>query len=313
MTDAAAGMVKAEASAGRWPNFFIVGAPRAGTTSMWEYLRRHPDIYMATRKEPHFFSASKLRYMLEAYVSDEREYLQLFEGATGQEVVGEASTSYLSSYDAPQRIKTVSPGARILIILREPVSRAYSHHWHNVRYGREDRDFLTVVQEGLSGRRSHIVWFGHYPNFVRRYLDLLSPNVLPLVFEEFAQDARGHVRRVLEFLGVDPGYADSFDPTPRNMTALPRNALSRGVYGSRRLRSLGRSIVPGALHGRVERVLLRRVHLPRMEPEARRLLEDLYRPEVEELERVLGRVLPWRTSSRGAKDPAPTALDAAIW
>lgn len=304
-------MVKAEASAGRWPNFFIVGAARAGTTSMWEYLRRHPDIYMATLKEPHFFSDFRPSYM--PYVSDEQEYLRLFQGARGEKVLGEASPSYLSSPVAPRRIKTTTPEAKILIMLREPVSAAYSHYWHWVRYGHEDRDFLTVVREGLSERKNFIVVRGHYPTSVRRYLDLFSPNVLVLVFEEFAQNVRGHVRRVLEFLSVDEDYAEYFDATPRNVTALPHNMLSRGVYGSRRLRSLGRSIVPGRLHGGLERFMLQRVHVPRMEPEARRLLEGYYGPEVEELERVLGRVLPWRTSPQGAHHPASTALDAAIW
>ena len=278
---------------------------------MWEYLRRHPEVYMAALKEPHFFSGARPRHI--PYVKDELEYLQLFSGATGEKIVGEASPSYLRSEAATERIKTVSPEARILIMLREPVARAYSHYWHRVRYGLEDRDFLTVVRGGLADPTMPILRVGRYPAHVRRYLDTFSPNVLLLVFEEFAEDVRGQVRRVLEFLDVDQDFAERFDATPRNITALPRNKLSRGLYVSWRLRSFGRSIVPSALHGRVERFLLPAAEIPRMDLEARRLLENLYRPEVEELEGILGRTLPWRTSPSGAQNPAPSALDAAVW
>jgi Sulfotransferase domain len=286
----------------RWPNFFVVGAPRCGTTSMWHYLRQHPEIFMSPVKEPHFFVPFRPRFM--PAVKDERAYLRIFEGAKDEKVLGEASPSYLTDPGAAERIKAVAPHARILALVRDPVERAHSDYWHKVRYGVERRSFLEVVRTGLAEETTTIL-IGRYPTSLQRYYDAFGPNVLVLVFEEFAADVRGAVRQVLEFLEVDPGLADEFDATPRNPSALPRNAISRRVYSSVRLRNLGRAVVPETLHARVERMLLRRRRPQPIDPEARRLLEETYRPDVERLAELLGRPLPWPTA-RGLSGPTPS-------
>jgi len=111
------------------PNFFIVGAAKAGTTSLWQYLRQHPDVFMPQTeltKEPTHFSdltppwASQFR--------DWDAYLKLFEPVQEQRAIGEASVAYLFSSDAAERIHARYPGARIIIALRHPAERAYSHY-----------------------------------------------------------------------------------------------------------------------------------------------------------------------------------------
>jgi hypothetical protein len=280
----------------RWPDLFIAGAPRAGTSSLWDYLSQHPQIFMSRVKEPHFFSDFKPR--LVPTVKSESAYLGLFAHASPGQLLGEATPSYLHDPAAPARIARVCPDARIVVVLRDPVTRAYSDYWHKVRYGREARPFLERIQTQLGdeGRRRPglgYVGAGLYAEPLERYLGTFDGGVLVLFQEELAADTRREVRRILEFLGVEAAVADRIRLGVRNATALPRNALVRRLYRSPALRAAGVRIVPDSLQPGVERLLLRRDGVPPMEPEARRLLREFYASEPAELERLLGRPVPW--------------------
>lgn len=133
------------------PNFLIVGAQKAGTTSLHYYLKQHPQIYMRPRKEPHFFEGMHWdfyrpgRIMLA--VTDLADYQALFEGVTDEKAIGEASASYLYSPKAPTLIKRSIPDARLIAILRNPPDRAYSNFLHCVRGGRESIvDFAEALR-----------------------------------------------------------------------------------------------------------------------------------------------------------------------
>src|ERR687894_3261543 len=112
------------------PNFFIIGAQKAGTTSLYYYLKQHPQIYMSPRKEPHFFKGmhSELRKSGRGLppVTDLGDYQALFRGVTDEKAIGEASASYLYSPKAPALIKSSIPDAKLIAVLRNPADRAYS-------------------------------------------------------------------------------------------------------------------------------------------------------------------------------------------
>src|SRR5262249_11013082 len=109
-----------------WPNFFIVGAPRAGTTSLYIYLKQIPGIYMSPVKEPHYFNH-------EPGERSRDEYLELFRAADTAVAVGEASVGYLRHPDAPLRIRANVPHAKIIMSLRDPVEKVYSQYFEQVR------------------------------------------------------------------------------------------------------------------------------------------------------------------------------------
>jgi hypothetical protein len=158
---------------GRWPDFFEVGAPRAGTTSLWDDLDRHPQIFMSPLKEPHFFCSYKPDFV--PTVSDEDDYLRLFADARPGQLRGEASPSYLRDTQAPTAIARVRPDARIVVMLRDPVARAYSEYWHRVRYGRQPRPFAEVIRAALDSPQrptlgSRYLATGLYADGVERYL-----------------------------------------------------------------------------------------------------------------------------------------------
>ena len=117
------------------PNFFIVGAAKCGTTSLYRYLRQHPDVFMPEQKEPNFFG-SDLSYRFPR-ISQAR-YLSCFAKAKGETRIGEATTIYLYSEKAAEEIKAFSPEAKIIIMLRNPVDVLYSYHSQQLYSGNED-------------------------------------------------------------------------------------------------------------------------------------------------------------------------------
>lgn len=282
-----------------WPNLFIVGAAKGGTTSLWRYLDQHPDVHMSPVKEPHFFAPNETLVLRK--VDDERAYLRLFADATTERWRGEASPSYLWDDSAPAAIKRVSADARIVIMLREPVSRAHSAYLHAVRAG-ECRSFLETVRAELAEPGpipSLVVGRSLYADSVARYLHTFGERVHIVYFEEFISDVRREVRRVCEFLELDPSFVEGLEPEVHNPLSAPRNALSRGILGSPRARAVGRWLTPLAVQPRIEALMLKRVTKPEMEPAARELLVEVFQPDLERLRSLLDRPPPWLVNEHG--------------
>jgi len=203
----------------RLPEFFIVGAAKSGTTSLWQYLRQHPAIFMPadiTWKEPSFYCDSY-------GVSDLAFYLSLFKEAKPDQIIGEASTPYLSSPESPGRIHGAAPESKIIIMLRNPVDRAYSlYKWmHHEKYEKAD-SFEEALEIEVKSRKDdeaflkdngHFYWdflyfhSGLYFEQVRRYYDLFSASQIKvIIFEDFARRGLEITKEVYAFLGVDSDF-----------------------------------------------------------------------------------------------------------
>ena len=287
----------------RWPNVFVVGAPKAGTTSLWRYLDAHPDIFMSPTKEPNFFldpapSARRLT---------EEEYLRLFSTAGDLPWAGEASGHYFAHPEVPGRIKSVIPEARILICLRDPVERAYSSYWHDVNYGAPKLPFAEVVDEQLSEgsglpvgadpRHKH-VHVSFYSQHVRRYLDVFGAAVRVGFLEDLRADPVGETSAIFTFLGVDTDFAQTISFAPDNVFAVPRNRLTATLMASSRARAAGRAVLREPVRTWVEsRIVLRRGQKPPLDAALRARLEAAFEVDREPLEQLLGRPVPWATRS----------------
>jgi hypothetical protein len=288
-------------AAQRWPNLFVVGAAKAGTTSLYEALARHPAIFMSPVKEPHYFSRidpSPERRAFFPHVADKGSYLALFDGAAGEELIGEASTSYLWAPAAAQRIKDQLPEAKILIMLRDPVERAYSQYWNDVREGLEKRGFLDALVEerragpGEWGVSSLYIDCGLYADQVSRYLDAFGRRVHVSLFEDFVADEPRTTAEILAHLGLEPA-GEGASPTAMNPGSMPRNRLGRALLGSGRVRALARATVPRRARRALRGALLNRSARPPMDPAARSLLNEVFEPDVERLGKLLARSFPW--------------------
>ena len=276
-----------------WPNFFIVGAPKAGTTSLYQYLNAVPGVYMSPMKEPRYFTTIvPVETSAVPPVRDKAEYLRLFQGVKDEVAIGEASVAYLRDPETPKRIHDVVPGARIIILLRDPVERAFSNYLMHVREGWQTVSFQEALQKGLY--RDSYLEEGFYAEQIKRYLDTFGPErVKILIFEEFIQDTKRAVSDVLRFLDVDSEPPDSAGEA-HNAFAMPRSRWAYRIFGSRVARRAARKLLPTPLRILVKgRVLLKKVSKPAMPQEARKFLEDFYRDDVGKLEEFFGRRLPW--------------------
>ena len=296
---------------GRWPNLFVVGAARAGTTSLWRYLGEHPEIFVSPVKEPNFFCSLRGEPSTEE-VSD---YLRLFSAARGEKLRAEASPLYLSRGCVPEAIRRVQPAAKIVISLREPVARTHSSYLSLVSDGVERRAFLQAVQDDLARRRvagcPRYVKPKLYSKGLRRYLKAFGDQVFVLFFEDLVRDPAACLRDLFDFLGVDPSFADRLRATAHNRFRQPRNRAVEQLLGVRRL---GRAVVPRPLRDRVADSLTSPASAPKPDEEAVRLLCEAYAPEVAAVRAILGRRLPraWERrfpAERPIREPPRLELD----
>lgn len=281
-----------------WPNFFIVGAAKAGTTSLYEYLKQHPQVYMCPIKEPRFFTQMRYSIELEKYINSERitdetAYLRLFRDSENAKARGEASPDYLMDQATPYCIKEKVPTAKIIILLRDPIERAYSHYLHFVRAGVETAPFY----EALFAKYAHsYIELGNYYEQVKRYLEVFGPDqVLVLLFEDLKRNPSEFVGRALNFLEVEPelGSAIAIDKQ-HNPYLAPKNSLAQHILGRTLwLRYALRGIIPKGVRSFIyHELLLKKATKPAIDPKAVEFLKTKYQAEITELEKLLGMSLP---------------------
>jgi hypothetical protein len=322
------------------PNFFLAGAPKAGTTSLYHYLSQHPQIYMSPIKEPCYFAsefrpencAKALQPAVERNQRDLRKYLagpmrehrfggvitdwddyqRLFQAVRGQTAIGEASPGYLWSETAARNIHAEIPDAKILLLLRNPADRAFSQYLHQVAVGGLRLTFRQQIQACLQNRSRRfslqypMLEFGLYHSQLTRFLEFFpSHNICIHLYDEYCADPAATVASVFRFLGVDDAFTP--DTSQRYLElSVPRLA---GVSHS--LRKLGiwqavKRLTPTLLLPAARRL----VFTPRcklvMEPQDRQYLMDYYAEDIGKLETLLNRDLsPWSQADRGNKKTIP--------
>lgn len=294
------------------PNFFIVGAPKAGTTSVYQYCRRHPDIFMSELKEPHFFSEVESlpawrgqtgalhtsgRFRAVPTIRSLDEYLSLFDASGGYSVRGEASTSYLSDTHAAAKIDAFSPAARVTAIIRDPVHRALSSYDNHVREGIETRPLLTALADELEGRWDDwsmcYLRSSMYADQIERYSHVFGDRFDVLIYEELISEPKAHMVRLFSSLGLDPAPAAAITYRAYNARHRPRNAFARLLLAPNLVWRAGRRL-PEPCRTLSHRLLLRSdIVAPEVSPDALALLVKSVTSQYTKLEDLLGRRLPW--------------------
>lgn len=286
-----------------WPNLFIAGAPRSGTTSLYHHLRDHPGIYMAPKKEPHFFSDEADRGIWEdedRLAKATERYLSRFEAGRDHPVRGEASTSTLWHPEAPRRIAERVPDARIVASLRDPVERSHSHFLNRTDGMDVDLSFADAVELELTEDppypygNSVIVVPSLYGDQVARFLDAFDEDqLLILNFHRWTDDVRGTLRRICTFLDVDPAPVDDLDLTrEHNRWGTPRGPVAAWLLDQDPIVDAARAILPDAWRYRIAEGLLKDDDKPTVEPETRARLRSVFDPQIEALEERTGRAFP---------------------
>ena len=300
----------------REPNFFLVGASRAGTTSFWRYLVQHPEIYMPpgsmAEKEPCHFCEVTPKWAT-AY-RDRDSYLRLFTQAGDRRVIGEGSTPYLVAPEVPERIRTAYPDAKILVILRNPVDRAFSLYRYLCLIGAEWMSTLETALLAESSRRrdqrfkhNNPLWYALYEYFhsglyaaqIERYLTVFPKQQVKVIFfDDLERTPLTVIQDVYAFLGVEA----SFEPSVihYNSSRFPLSVKLQYALG----RNLDRSAT-GTLGPIRGRLFTANMHLGRLRPRAlaedtRRRLRDAYRDDIARLSVLLNRPLGNWMESRDA-------------
>ncbi|HVI58792.1 MAG TPA: sulfotransferase [Luteimonas sp.] len=263
-------------------NFFLVGAPKAGTTSVERLLRELPDVFLSPIKEPcHFcpdvaeqlapsfrrkqqvdvasYLASAERPPVGlAWVASPDDYARLYEGADGHKVVGECSTFYLSSKVAARRIRDYNPDAKIVAVLRRPLDRIRSHYEMDRVHGTTRESLPELVERELAlgedanwGNSHYYVGASRYESQLREFRrHFPAANLCVLSFEQILADPARELSRLFAFLGIDPPEGAARLPSANRGRAARFPAFNSALHESGY-----KSIVSGAL----KRVLPRRL------------------------------------------------------
>lgn len=278
------------------PSFIGIGVQKCATTWIYQVMRDHPAVTLSDPKELDFFSY-KYDHGQQWY---EDFFSRLGDGAIG----GEISPSYFYDHYAPKRAATYNPSFKIIVALRDPVDRAFSNHLHEIRVGHYvGPDFS--FDAGIDNNPMYLEQ-SHYFLHINRWLDFFpKEQFLFLLQEEIKKDPVNEAKRLYEFLGIDPSHCSSFLQRQANVSFSEKikgiDSMFRG-FGWLGRRLGARSLVD-ALRNNPSLVRMRetnRQHLsqivPEMTPETERKLRIMFRDEVLEVAKLLGRDhLPWKT------------------
>jgi len=285
-----------------WPNFFIVGAAKAGTTTLYEYLKETDGVYMSPVKEARFFHHPDISHkILQNVISDEKKYLKLFNKVTDEKAIGEASPSYLLDPESPEIIHKKIPNAKIIIMLRDPVQRAFSQYLMKKTNGVEQRTFHQVIEDYMSdyeNGRDHwdrTIYAGLYTKNVKKYTDIFGlQNVKIIMFEEFVKDTPKYVKEVLDFLEVDSELPLNVGKV-YNAYGEPRGKIADRMLANKLIWKIGVKIIPRTFRqGLRKKIFLKNKKKPKLPEEDGRVLQKFYKDDVNSLEKLLDRKLPWK-------------------
>ena len=296
------------------PNFVIAGTARSGTTSLYYYLKQHPEIGFPAKKEPKYFSSIGLRFPHQGpgdrivdklMIRDFATYQSLFEGLEVFSRVGEASSDYLFFHrHTAAEMRRVLGDIPVVLCLRNPVDRAYSAYSNLVRDQREPLSFADALDAEEQRLRENWDWMwaykagGLYAEQVATFLETFS-RVKIVLFEELARDADAVVKELFAFLGVDDSVrvdtSTRYSYSGRVKNPLIAFFSDRGNPLAFALRQFVMRLVP---RSQLERIARSAMHKEDMEAATRCALEGFFRSDIESLESMLERNLEaWRCIS----------------
>ena len=283
----------------KWPNFLLISPPKTGTTTIYEYFKQIPQIFMPSEKEPHYFALGVVPFGFTKPMN-KKEYLSLFKHVKNESVIGEASTSYLSNPDSAQLIFDTIPNVKLIIILRNPIQRAISDYLWNYRVGDELKQLEDAVKRDLeiakkTNKIPQTLEYGLYSKQVKKYLDIFpSEQIMFVIFEEFIKNPQTTIYEILEFLGISNIL--NLDTTKTyNEFRLPRGKLSQLIVSNKSIGILASKIFPSSGIRRVlrEKILEKKGLKPKLSVQQKISLEKFYASDFKELEKILGFSLHW--------------------
>lgn len=275
------------------PNFFIVGAPKCGTTSLYRYLESHPQVYMSIPKEVNYFSKSALEkqglYYSDYKVQNEKEYLSLFKEATEiHQAVGEASVSYLFYPEVARCIYAFNANSKIVIVLRNPVDRAWSHYLMDKRLGLVRKSFMQIFSSNEEEDRLNFQQYfllGNYSSQLEVYFNIFGKENIKVFFTEDLKNNRNALKEELMlFLGISDFYIQ--EASEHNKYKNPKGFFVQYLYRLTTLRRFFKRYMPASLLKHWGKYLFESKY-PTLSDADRAILNEYYRQDIVKLEELL--------------------------
>jgi sulfotransferase family protein len=289
------------------PNFLIIGSGRSGTTSLHNYLDAHPEVFMSRLKETdyfalehreHLYGGPGVKWMINSSVSTRRQYEALFEGAAGYQAIGESSPRYLYTPEAIDNLKSTLPNAKLIVILRNPVERAFASY---VGLRRDGWEKCKTFREAINDEQHRISenWlFGCYlsvgyyhRNLSRVYEKFPANQIRVYLYEDLRDDPEALFSDLLGFVGVSQKFSPNMSKR-HNVSGIISNPILRTVWtGTAQLRTVMRPLLPHSLRHWGGRIFVRNLKKPELDPDLKIELIRQYRDDIMSLQDLIGRDL----------------------
>ena len=281
-------------------SIFIVGAAKAGTTSLHSALDSHPQTFMSPVKEPNYFSATELQLEetlnKSGLITTLADYQKIFSDATPGQLLGEASVSYLAYPASAERIFDHNPDAKIIISLREPVSRAVSHHAMEQRLGFCNIPLEAIFQNEVKHADFHRHYFqnGLYFARISHFLEVFGKEqVLIILFNDLQADPDKVLQRLFGFIGI-PFEKSAVSSTRDNAAKSLKNPILAKLYQQPWLRKSIKNLLPQTLAQRVNRTIFDYGRDSGIDADTLQAMQDYYRADIEAVASLLEIDLsPW--------------------
>ncbi|SHJ83169.1 Sulfotransferase domain-containing protein [Tangfeifania diversioriginum] len=292
------------------PNFFIVGTAKSGTTTLYYHLSKHKDVFFSKHKEPYFFSTKYVNLPHngpEDNINDERRkklssinhYLKLFVNAKDQKILAEASTDYLYYSKTANDISKFNPNSKILIVLRNPIERAFSAYYHQVNKGRETLSFSDALKKEESRIENNFsfIWrykqMGLYSKQIQHYLNVFpSENIKILLFDDIKNDVNKVIKEILNFLEIDTKlYVDK--SVKQRVTGIHKNKTINYLFEKpNAVKRIFKSIIPLKIRSKLKNNISNwNIKKPEMSISDRKYLIDYFKNDIKLTENIIGRDL----------------------
>lgn len=290
------------------PNFIILGAAKSGTTALYHYLKQHPQIYLSPIKETEFFAfeGEELNFqgpkdLPRLSITTLEDYQAQFKDVGDETAIGEASPVYLYSSKAPERIHNYLPDAKLIVILRDPIERAYSQFLMFIRDGREPlQNFMQAVDEEDTRIAQNWAWGWHYLQLglyhqqLKRYFERYPQEQIKIyLYEELKSNSAGVLKDIFDYLEVD----DTFIPNTsvkHNISGIPQNKLIQSwLYEKNIIKKIVKPFLPEKLRKDIFIKLKKKQTLrkPELSSEVRQPLLPFFQEDILRLQELIGKDL----------------------
>jgi hypothetical protein len=289
------------------PNFILIGAYKSGTTSMYHYLRGHPEIYLTEIKEMNFWAYEQDQIPQSIWgtpltnntdqfaIRSMDKYCSLFDGVRNEKAIGDISPMYMMSATAPQNIHQHIPDVKLIAILRNPVDRAYSAYLMHRRSGLENREPADFFEDLSDKREIHA---GFYYSQLVRYFDIFDhANIKVYIFEVLKSNPMSIMQDIYQFLCVSKQYTPNFNVI-HNVGGVPKHPQLHNLLASRNFwrfqRYFPRISMLFAPVLRKVRLMIKNQDLqnaPELHVDIRNRLQDVYYEDIIKLQELTGKKL----------------------